>query len=98
MVNISLVCYNFLKIEIDFNYELQLVLLESGNDVVLVLQNHSHSPACLIPETGLVYPEAQPYVHDPAGDASDNSYPEAEAYVHDTTGDAQRKSEIKGWK
>ena len=36
MVNISLVCYNFLKIEIDFNYELQLVLLESGNDVVLV--------------------------------------------------------------
>merc|ERR1712133_233919 len=39
-------------------------------------------------ETGLVYPVAEPYVHDATGDVSDNSSPEAEAYVHDTTGDA----------
>merc|ERR1712032_848733 len=39
-------------------------------------------------DTGLVYPVAEAYVHDPAGDVSDNSSPEAEAYVHDTTGDA----------
>merc|ERR1712013_578029 len=41
--------------------------------------------------TGLVYPVAQPYVHDATGDVSDNSSPEAEAYVHDTTGDARKK-------
>jgi len=41
--------------------------------------------------TGLVYPVAQPYVHDAAGDVSDDSSPEAEAYVHDTTGDARKK-------
>merc|ERR1712192_305006 len=39
-------------------------------------------------DTGLVYPVAEAYVHDAAGDVSDNSSPEAEAYVHDTTGDA----------
>merc|ERR1719331_376571 len=39
-------------------------------------------------DTGLVYPVAEAYVHDPTGDVSDNSSPEAEAYVHDTTGDA----------
>merc|ERR1712168_929728 len=39
-------------------------------------------------DSGLVYPEAEAYVHDPTGDESDNSYPAAEAYVHDTTGDA----------
>merc|ERR1712241_107680 len=39
-------------------------------------------------DTGLVYPVAEPYVHDATGDVSDNSSPEAEAYVHDTTGDA----------
>merc|ERR1712184_54321 len=38
-------------------------------------------------DTGLVYPVAEPYVHDATGDVSDNSSPEAEAYVHDTTGD-----------
>ena len=37
--------------------------------------------------TGLVYPVAEAYVHDPAGDVSDDSSPEAVAYVHDTTGD-----------
>merc|ERR1712211_32858 len=37
--------------------------------------------------SGLVYPVAEPYVHDATGDVSDNSSPEAEAYVHDTTGD-----------
>eukprot|EP00091_Calanus_sinicus_P003995 TRINITY_DN14195_c0_g1_i4.p1 TRINITY_DN14195_c0_g1~~TRINITY_DN14195_c0_g1_i4.p1 ORF type:complete len:141 (-),score=79.43 TRINITY_DN14195_c0_g1_i4:32-397(-) len=37
--------------------------------------------------TGLVYPVAEAYVHDPAGDVADDSSPEAEAYVHDTTGD-----------
>merc|ERR1711970_217186 len=39
-------------------------------------------------DSGLVYPVAEPYVHDATGDVSDNSSPEAEAYVHDTTGDA----------
>merc|ERR1719234_371674 len=33
-------------------------------------------------DTGLVYPVAEAYVHDAAGDVSDNSSPEAEAYVH----------------
>merc|ERR1712106_494384 len=36
---------------------------------------------------GLVYSEAQTYVHDPAGDVSDDSSPEAVAYVHDASGD-----------
>merc|ERR1711962_541100 len=36
--------------------------------------------------TGLVYPVAEPYVHDASGDA-------AEEYVHDTTGDARKKRE-----
>jgi len=39
-------------------------------------------------ESGLVYPVAQPYVHDATGDVSDDSYPEALPYVHDATGDA----------
>ena len=39
-------------------------------------------------DSGLVYPLAEPYVHDATGDVSDDSYPAAEAYVHDTTGDA----------
>merc|ERR1712203_790649 len=43
--------------------------------------------------TGLVYPVAEAYVHDAAGDAADNSSPEAEAYVHDPTGDARKKRE-----
>merc|ERR1712106_543440 len=34
--------------------------------------------------SGLVYPLAEPYVHDPAGDVAS---PEAPAYVHDTAGD-----------
>merc|ERR1712106_408569 len=41
--------------------------------------------------SGLVYPLAEPYVHDPAGDVADaaspEASPEAPAYVHDTTGD-----------
>merc|ERR1739838_1131318 len=41
--------------------------------------------------SGLVYPLAEPYVHDPAGDvavvAADDASPEAPAYVHDTAGD-----------
>merc|ERR1712033_75817 len=41
--------------------------------------------------TGLVYPLAEPYVHDATGDVSDDSSPEAEAYVHDPTGDARKK-------
>merc|ERR1739838_131922 len=36
-------------------------------------------------ESGLVYPVAAPYEHDPTGDSSDDSYPEALPYVHDTT-------------
>merc|ERR1712111_326119 len=43
--------------------------------------------------TGLVYPVAEAYVHDAAGDVADNSSPEAEAYVHDPTGDARKKRE-----
>merc|ERR1712203_1250944 len=43
--------------------------------------------------TGLVYSVAEPYVHDAAGDAADDSSPEAEAYVHDPTGDARKKRE-----
>merc|ERR1719347_2133850 len=39
--------------------------------------------------TGLVYPLAEPYVHDATGDVSDDSSPEA--YVHDPTGDARKK-------
>merc|ERR1711913_120884 len=39
-------------------------------------------------DSGLVYPVAEAYVHDPSGDESDNSYPAAEVYVHDPTGDA----------
>merc|ERR1719384_2764004 len=44
-------------------------------------------------DSGLVYPVAEPYVHDATGDVSDNSSPEAEAYVHDPTGDARKKRE-----
>ena len=39
-------------------------------------------------ESGLVHPVAEAYVHDTAGDVSDDSYPAAEPYIHDTTGDA----------
>merc|ERR1712222_267698 len=51
----------------------------------------AYAPAPLVynaPDTGLVYPVAEAYVHDPTGDVSDNSSPEAGAYVHDPTGDA----------
>merc|ERR1712013_94516 len=41
--------------------------------------------------TGLVCPVAESYVHDAAGDVSDDSSPEAEAYVHDPAGDARKK-------
>merc|ERR1712123_43578 len=37
--------------------------------------------------SGLVYPLAEPSVHDPAGDVADAASPEAPAYVHDTAGD-----------
>merc|ERR1712226_56863 len=46
-----------------------------------------YNPAAAL-DSGLVYPVAEPYVHDPAGDGSDNNYPAAPAYVHDTAGDA----------
>merc|ERR1719320_628928 len=41
--------------------------------------------------TGLVYPVAQPYVHDAAGDVAVDESPEAVAYAHDATGDARKK-------
>merc|ERR1711994_503016 len=44
-------------------------------------------------DTGLVYPVAEPYVHDAAGDVADDSSPEAPVYVHDATGDARKKRE-----
>ena len=37
--------------------------------------------------TGVHYPLAQAYVHDDAGDMSDDASPAAEAYVHDAAGD-----------
>merc|ERR1712013_127199 len=43
--------------------------------------------------TGLVYPVAESYVHDAAGDVAVDGSPEAEAYVHVTTGDARKKRE-----
>merc|ERR1712177_202627 len=38
-------------------------------------------------DSGLVYPVAEPYVHDATGDVADDASPAAEAYVHDATGD-----------
>merc|ERR1712060_1025377 len=43
-------------------------------------------------DTGLVYPVAEAYVHDPTGDAADDASPAAEAYVHDATGDVSDNS------
>ena len=37
--------------------------------------------------TGVHYPFAEAYVHDIAGDVSDDAAPAAEAYVHDAAGD-----------
>merc|ERR1711982_26065 len=42
--------------------------------------------------TGLVYPVAEPYVHDAAGDVAVDGSPEAPAYVHDATGDVSDNS------
>merc|ERR1712079_598874 len=42
--------------------------------------------------TGLVYPVAEAYIHDAAGDVADDSSPEAPAYVHDATGDVSDNS------
>merc|ERR1719369_1734192 len=42
--------------------------------------------------SGLVYPVAEAYVHDPTGDVSDDASPKAEAYVHDPTGDTSDNS------
>merc|ERR1711935_16451 len=38
-------------------------------------------------DTGLVYPVAEAYVHDVAGDVAVDASAAAEAYVHDVTGD-----------
>merc|ERR1711872_236032 len=43
-------------------------------------------------DSGLVYPLAEPYVHDATGDAADDASPAAEAYVHDATGDVSDNS------
>merc|ERR1712037_746413 len=43
-------------------------------------------------DTGLVYPVAEPYVHDATGDVADDASPAAEAYVHDVTGDVSDNS------
>merc|ERR1712029_987474 len=43
-------------------------------------------------ETGLHYPVAEAYVHDTAGDESDDASPAAEAYVHDGAGDVSDNS------
>ena len=37
--------------------------------------------------TGVHYPLAQAYVHDDAGDVSDDAAPAAEAYAHNAAGD-----------
>merc|ERR1712111_296158 len=55
---------------------------------------YAHAPVVYNPlESGLVYPVAEAYVHDAAGDVADDSSPEAPAYVHDATGDARKKRE-----
>merc|ERR1739842_221683 len=43
-------------------------------------------------DTGLVYPVAEAYVHDPTGDVAVDASPEAEAYVHDAAGDVSDNS------
>merc|ERR1712032_593548 len=43
-------------------------------------------------DTGLVYPVAEAYVHDPTGDVADDASPAAEAYVHDAAGDVSDNS------
>merc|ERR1719415_189500 len=43
-------------------------------------------------DSGLVYPVAEPYVHDATGDVADDASPAAEAYVHDVTGDVSDNS------
>merc|ERR1712105_92212 len=43
-------------------------------------------------DTGLVYPVAEAYVHDAAGDVAVDASPVAEAYVHDVTGDVSDNS------
>merc|ERR1712014_164460 len=43
-------------------------------------------------DSGLVYPVAEPYVHDATGDVADDASPAAEAYVHDATGDVSDNS------
>merc|ERR1712083_632754 len=40
----------------------------------------------------LVYPVAEPYVHDATGDVADDASPAAEVYVHDVTGDVSDNS------
>ena len=54
----------------------------------MIARKPLNSNDCQISESGLVYPVAEPYVHDATGDSSDNSYPEAEAYIQDSSGDA----------
>merc|ERR1712243_182293 len=43
-------------------------------------------------DSGLVYPVAEPYVHDATGDVADDASPAAEAYAHDATGDVSDNS------
>merc|ERR1712181_15335 len=43
-------------------------------------------------DTGLVYPVAEAYVHDAAGDVAVDGSPAAEAYVHDAAGDVSDNS------
>merc|ERR1712192_221547 len=43
-------------------------------------------------DTGLVYPVAEAYVHDAAGDVADDASPAAVAYVHDVAGDVSDNS------
>merc|ERR1712192_261597 len=43
-------------------------------------------------DTGLVYPVAEAYVHDAAGDVAVDASPAAEAYVHDAAGDVSDNS------
>merc|ERR1712192_371894 len=55
----------------------------------------SYAPAPLVYnalDTGLVYPVAEAYVHDAAGDVADDASPAAETYVHDAAGDVSDNS------
>merc|ERR1712107_939114 len=52
--------------------------------LTLLPTSYAHAPVVYNAlDSGLVYPLAEPYVHDATGDVADDASPAAEAYVHD---------------